>query len=57
MDEPLRRDEAGLYVNDQQAWRMFRLRMDPIIVVNKMTIGAGELPYGGKIDNLLTVSV
>jgi hypothetical protein len=39
-----------------RAWRMFRLRMDPIIVVNKMTIGAGELPYGGKIDNLLTVS-
>jgi hypothetical protein len=31
--------------------------MDPILVVNKMTIGTGELPYGGKIDNLLTVSV
>ena len=30
--------------------------LTPIKVVNKMTIYAGELPYGGKIDNLLTVS-
>jgi hypothetical protein len=35
---------------------MFLLGMDPINVVNKMTGYAGQLPCGGKIDKLLTVS-
>jgi hypothetical protein len=31
--------------------------MDPICVVNKMTESRFYLPYGGKVDKLLTVSV